>query len=100
MFNITSMRKLQNLKKNILRIVKKIISQIENAPTNIYLWVFSFSAIIIGDFIGSLIGGFLPHILSKSEAIRMKYTLLTGVIILFTSSIFLYQINEKWQRAK
>ncbi len=41
------MRKLQNLKKNILRIVKKIISQIENAPTNIYLWIFSFSAIII-----------------------------------------------------
>jgi len=65
-----------------------------------HLFSFSFSALIIGDFIGSLLSGFLPSILSKSEIIGMKYTLFTGVIILFTSSFFLYQLNENWQKTK
>jgi len=65
-----------------------------------HLFSFSFSALIIGDFIGSLLSGFLPSILSKSEIIGMKYTLFTGIIILFASSFFLYQLNENWQKTK
>ena len=30
----------------------------------------------------------------------MKYTLFTGIIILFASSFFLYQLNENWQKTK
>ena len=62
-----------------------------------HLFSFSFTAIIMGDFVGSLIGGFLPHILSKSEIIGMQRTLFAALLIFISSFAMFILIREDWK---